>query len=150
MDESRQQVRRLMIAIERIDQAYYRAQRRLGIKDAAFVLFYAIADGGTYSQKQICQEWSLPRTTLNTVVQEYVGKGYLRLAATGHKEKEVVLTPAGRAYVQEILAPVFAAEERVMAAFLHTDLTAQTEAFAQRLEEEFAPIGPIQKGEEDG
>ena len=99
MDENREQVRRLMIAIERIDQAYYQAQRRLGIKDAAFVLFYAIADGGPYSQKQICQEWSLPRTTLNTVVQEDVGKGYLRLAATGHKEKAVVLTPAGRAYV---------------------------------------------------
>lgn len=150
MDESRQMVRRLMIAVERIDQAYYRAQRRLGIKDAAFVLFYAIADGQPYSQKQICQEWSLPRTTLNTVVQEYVGKGYLRLNPTGHKEKELVLTAAGRAYVQEILAPVFAAEERVMASFLHTDLTAQTEAFAQQLEEEFAQIGPIRKGENDG
>ena len=79
-----------MIAIDQIDEAYYKALRTLGIKENAFVLFYAIADGRAYSQKRICEEWSVPRTTLNTIVQEYVGKGYIRLVGTGHKEKQII------------------------------------------------------------
>ena len=89
MQANREKIRRLMIAIDQIDEAYYKALRTLGIKENAFVLFYAIADGRAYSQKRICEEWSVPRTTLNTTVQEYVGKGYIRLVGTGHKEKEI-------------------------------------------------------------
>ena len=71
-------------------QAYYKVLRTLGIKDNAFVLFYAIADGKSYSQKGICDEWSIPRTTLNTIVQKYIEKEYIHLVSTGHKEKEIV------------------------------------------------------------
>ena len=92
MQANREKIRRLMIAIDQIDEAYYKALRTLGIKENAFVLFYAIADGRAYSQKRICEEWSVPRTTLNTIVQEYVGKGYIRLVGTGHKEKQIILT----------------------------------------------------------
>ena len=45
-----------MIAIDQIDEAYYKVLRTLGIKDNAFVLFYAVADGKPYSQKRICDE----------------------------------------------------------------------------------------------
>ena len=70
MQANREKIRRLMIAIDQIDEAYYKALRTLGIKENAFVLFYAIADGRDYSQKRICEECSVPRTTLKTIVQE--------------------------------------------------------------------------------
>lgn len=140
MQSNRERIRRLMIAIDQIDQAYYRALKTLGIKDNAFVLFYAIADGEVYSQKRICEEWSVPRTTLNTIVQEYVGKGYLRLVSTGHKEKELVLTEAGKAFAQEILTPIFAAEERAIQPLLQTGLVEQTEELAERIKREFHQI----------
>lgn len=140
MPSNREKIRRLMIAIEQLDQAYYKVLRTLGIKENAFVLFYAIADGKPYSQKRLCDEWAVPRTTLNTIVQEYVEKGYIRLVSTGHKEKEIVLTDAGKAFADEILTPIFAAEERAIAPFLNTMFVEQTEELANRIQSEFHQI----------
>lgn len=145
MQSTREKIRRLMIAIDKIDEAYYKALRTLGIKDNAFVLFYAIADGKSYSQKRICDEWSVPRTTLNTIVQEYVEKGYIRLLSTGHKEKEIVLTHKGKVFAEEILTPIFAAEEKAIKPFLKTMFVEQTEELAERLKNEFEQI-PKGKG----
>ena len=129
-----------MIAIDQIDQAYYRALRTLGIKANDFVLFYAIADGQPYSQKRICDEWSVPRTTLNTIVQEYIRKGYIRLISTGHKEKEIILTDTGKAFVKEVLTPIFSAEETAIAPFLNTMFVEQTEELAKKIKAEFNRI----------
>lgn len=140
MQLNREKIRRLMIAIDQIDEAYYKVLRTLRIKDNAFVLFYAIADGKSYSQKKICDEWSIPRTTLNTIVQEYVQKGYIRLVSTGHKEKEIVLTDAGKAFTEEILTPIFEAEEKAIEPFLKTMFVEQTEELAKRIKSEFHQI----------
>lgn len=140
MQSNREKIRRLMIAIDKIDESYYKVLRTLGIKDNAFVLFYAIADGKPYSQKKICDEWSVPRTTLNTIVQKYVEKGYIHLVSTGHKEKEIVLTDAGKAFAEEILTPIFVAEEKAIEPFLKTMFVEQTEGLAKRINSEFNQI----------
>ncbi len=140
MQSNREKIRRLMIAIDQIDEAYYKVLRKLHIKDNAFVLFYAISDGKSYSQKRICDEWSIPRTTLNTIVQEYIEKGYICLASTGHKEKEIVLTDIGKAFAEEILTPIFIAEEKALAPFLKTTFVEQTEDLAERIQIEFNQI----------
>lgn len=140
MQSNREKIRRLMMAIDQIDEAYYKVLRRLGIKDNAFVLFYAIADGRAYSQKRICDEWSVPRTTLNTIVKEYIGRGYIRLVSTGHKEKEIVLTEEGKAFAEEILTPIFMAEEKGIKPFLQTTLVEQMEDLAEGIKREFNKI----------
>lgn len=140
MQADREKIQRLMIAIDQIDEAYYQVLRTLGIKDNAFVLFYAIADGKSYSQKRLSEEWSVPRTTLNTIVQKYIGKGYIRLVSTGHKEKEIVLTDAGKSFAEEILTPIFAAEEKAIEPFLRTQFVEQTEVLAERIKAEFQQI----------
>lgn len=140
MQSNREKVRRLMIAIDKIDQAYYEILRTLGIKENAFVLFYAIADGKPYSQKSICDEWSVPKTTLNTIVQEYIRKGYIRLVSTGHKEKEIVLTDTGKSFVKEVLSPIFLAEEKAIEPFLKTMYIEETEDFAKRITTQFKLI----------
>lgn len=134
------ELRRMMMAIGRIDEAYFRSVRALGMTDHLFVLFYAVADGAAHSQKQICQAWSVPRTTLNTVVQACVKKGYLRLVPGKGREKELVLTDAGRAFADAALAPVFEAESRAYAP-ADAGLAERLEAFAGRLERAFDRIG---------
>ena len=53
---------------------------------------------------------------MNTIVREYVQAGYARLVPGDRgKEREVVLTQAGRDYALPILRPLYAAEERAMA-----------------------------------
>lgn len=133
---NREKIRRLMIAVDKIDEAYYKTLKTLGIKDNAFVLFYAIADGKHYSQKNICDEWSIPRTTLNTIVQEYVMKKYIKLVSTGHKEKEIILTETGKNFIKEILTPIFKAEEKAIEPFLQTKMIEQMENFAENITNE--------------
>lgn len=137
MADSRTKIHRLMIAVNRIDELYYRLLRTLSVKDNTFVLLYAISDGRSHTQKQICDEWLIPRTTLNTVVNECVQAGYIRLVARGNKEKEIVLTDSGKEFACSILTPIFAAEERAMEPFLEQGLVEQLESFTERLDGEF-------------
>lgn len=140
MEKNRNEIRRMMIAVNRIDELYYRALRTLGIKDNTFVLFYAISDGKSYSQKQICDEWLIPRTTLNTVVRQCVKDGYVELISSGHKEKKIVLTDKGKILAKKILSPIFEAEENAIKPFEETSLVEQLESFTERLKTEFQQI----------
>ena len=65
-----------MIAVNKIDGLYYFAAKKLGLKANSLALLYALDDGQPHSQKRICEEWLIPRTTINTVVKECVAKGF--------------------------------------------------------------------------
>ncbi len=110
MEPTNEEARRLMVAIDRLDEVYYDIRHRSGMKDSLFVLMYALADGVPRSQKQICEEWHIPRSTLNTVVLEQVEAGTITTTATGHKEKLLSLTSKGRGYVRSRLGALFDAE----------------------------------------
>lgn len=138
--DMREEIRRMMVAVNRVDEAYFKAIRQLGLKGNFFVLFYAIADGRLYSQKEICDEWSLSRTTLNSIVNECVAKGLVALVPRGNKEKDVVLTDEGRKIVDEIFTPLFAAEAKALEPLIAGGLTAQIELMAKRLEDAFAGL----------
>lgn len=142
METNRDKIRRLMIIVNRIDELYNHALRTLGIKDNTFVLFYAISDGKPYSQKRICDEWFIPRTTLNTIVQECIKAGYIQLVSHGQKEKEIILTERGKAFSESILTPILNAEEKAIEPLAETALVEQLESFTQRLEAEFSQISP--------
>ena len=118
MKDTHEKVRRFMIAFNRIDALYVDSVRTFGVKGNLFVLFYAIADGKAYSQRQICDDWKLPRTTLNTIVRECVKDELVELLPRGNKEKDIHLTPKGRKIADEVFGPIFAAESRVMEPFL--------------------------------
>ena len=79
MEENRQIMRALATAMNRIDQMYCDDVTRIGVKASELWLLYALDDGAPHSQKQICQEWGLPKTTLNTTLKQAEAKGYLTL-----------------------------------------------------------------------
>lgn len=137
MTSAREDIRRFMIALDHIDQLYYQAVRRLGVKGNTFVLLYALADGQPHSQKQICEEWSVPRTTLNTIVQECQELGYLELLPTGGKEKDLRLTDSGQSWAAGILTPILEAEACALPPPLAHSLAIQMETVASALAQEF-------------
>ena len=116
MEKDRELLDRFYVCTNKMDALYYLAARRLGVKENAFALLYALDDGRSHSQKQLSQELLIPKTTVNTIVKEYMDLGYLLLVPSEHsREKEVALTPAGRAYAQSVLQPVYRAEEQALA-----------------------------------
>lgn len=138
MGQSRKKIRRLMIAVNKIDGLYYYAARKLGIKENTLSLLYALSDGREHSQKGICEDWLIPRTTINTVVKECVDAGYVVLTPLGNKEKSVCLTEKGQAFADSILRDVMTAEADAMAETKEEftdEFVAAFEQFAQNLQE---------------
>lgn len=108
-------LRRMMVATEKMDGAYYLYSRKKGAKENVLTLLYALDDGKPHSQQQICRDWLIPKTTVNTNVKELVQEGYATLLPqNGRKEKEIVLTEAGRMYAAEILKYIYAAERNAL------------------------------------
>ena len=139
MAGDRQQIRRLMIAINRIDEMYYGILRVLGVRGAAFVLFYALADGRPASQRKFVRSGPSPRPRSI----RWCRSTFKRVCAAGvHRAQGEAdcAYAAGAALAQRILTPLFCAEENAMEPFLKTGLAGQMECFAQRLEKEFDKI----------
>ena len=135
MDEMKKQLYRTAIALNRIDEIYYHIARKLNVTENMLALLYALGDGESHTQKQISQIWLIPKTTVNTLVQECVTAGYIRLEQQA-REKTVCLTESGRAFADAVLKPLYAAEEAALAA-ASLDLPPALERYADRLQLEF-------------
>lgn len=100
-------------AVYRIDGAYDVFSRSAGISPTMLWVLSAINDGKAHTQSQLCWDWNLPRTTVNTQIKELERLGYvtLRQVPGTRRELYVELTGAGRAYADQVLAPVYEAEE---------------------------------------
>ena len=120
MEENRQIMRALATAMNRIDQMYCDDVTRIGVKASELWLLYALDDGAPHSQKQICQEWGLPKTTLNTTLKQAEAKGYLTLVpiAGKRRERQICLTAAGQASARQVLRPIYGAEDAALQATL--------------------------------
>lgn len=108
-------VRSLFIAMNKMDGAYYFCAKKLGMKHTTLTLLYALSDGKHHSQKQICEDWLLPKTTLNTIVIELVKVGRLTLRREDHtREKTISLTPEGQAYANRMTKSMEDAERQAV------------------------------------
>ena len=139
MRTQRMHLIQLMRALNKIDSQYYRVRCNLNIKESLFVLLYACASGEPLSQKSICDEWYIPRTTLNTTVKEQEAAGHIELVPCGNKQKLVKLTESGRAYAEELLGSLLDAEERV-GGCIDDEIIESLERFGEQLEHEFGKI----------
>ncbi len=111
MEDKNEQIRKIMISINRIDGVYYQWARGIGLKDNMLSLLYALSDGKPYTQKQICDEWLIPKTTINTVIKECVANGYVILHHEPHtREKLIRLTEKGKEYADGIIGNLRLAE----------------------------------------
>lgn len=141
MEESRTFLDRFYICCNKIDGLYYLAARQLGVKENGLALLYTLNDGQIRSQKQLSKELFIPKTTVNTIVKEYMDAGYITLIPSGHsREKSITLTPSGQAYAQKVLQPIYQAEEQAISQTLR-DYSAEfinaIEALAQNMALEF-------------
>lgn len=131
-------IRKLVEATNRIDGSYYLASHRLGCPENEVCFLYALSDGEKYSQKQISQEWLMPKTTVNTVFRSLEDRG-LVTSETNGKEKMIILTEKGKEYSEKLLSPIREAEKVALKKTLESYSAVFIDAcsyFADRLEEE--------------
>lgn len=108
-------IHRMTLAENKIDGVYYYLARHLGINENTLALLYALDDGRPHSQKEICEEWLIPKTTINSIVKKMTAQGYITLQTEPHsREKNLILTEQGRERAEQLLGNIYKAEEKAM------------------------------------
>ncbi len=145
----RETARRLIVALYNIDEIYYLSECKKKLSDAELTVMYALDDGQPHSQREISQEWLVPKTSVNTIVKRWEKDGLLTLTPIPGKRREmhIMLTDAGREYAKSFMSFLYLAEEKALKQTLdkYSDefIDALTffgsslkEAFAEELEKE--------------
>ena len=97
----------------RVNGAYDVFSKSTGIKSNMLWMLSALNDGKKHTQVQLSWDWNYPKTTVNTLVKELEEDGYVQFSPVPGAKREmyVELTESGTAYADEILRPVYEAEE---------------------------------------
>ena len=116
MEQAREKVKQLLKIFYNIDTQYSRAVRRTGYKPNLLMLFYSLDNNKPMSQKQICEDWCIPKTTVNTLIKECEQQGYITFEAVKgqRREKVVILTESGKKYAHQLLSTMYQAEEEAV------------------------------------
>lgn len=143
MHHLRKKARRLNAALYTLDRVYLENEKKAGVKNSEVCLVYALDDGKPHSQKQICIDWEIPSSTLNSIIKQWEKLGYLELRPIPGKRRDmqVVLTETGPAHAKPWLDSIYRAEEQAMSKVLEKysdDFIDAMELFHKELENAFS------------
>lgn len=87
---------------------------KIGSPNLLWIL-YALNDGERHSQKQICVDWDIPRSTANTIIKDLESKHYITLSQIKGERRELLvsLTESGKKYADGILSDLYRREREI-------------------------------------
>lgn len=89
--------------------------KQRGMSYNMFMVLYALDMANPCTQKQISENWMIPKQTVNTIVKDLERRGLLRFEmGQDQKEKQVCFTEEGQAFAKELLEEMYQMEDRVM------------------------------------
>lgn len=136
MNESiRKQCDTLNSAISKVTSFYGMWAKKHGLNYNSLMVLYTMEDKECRTQKDICEKWMLPKTTVNTILAEFKKKGYIAFSSENDdkREKVITLTAIGEAFSAPILKDLHDLEERVLVKMgpeLSRQLISGNEAYA--------------------
>lgn len=104
--------------IKELTGIYHQATSKLKISDNEFWVWYTLlVMDNEYSQQDICDAWSLPKQTVNSIVMNLVKKNFatLEVVPNKHNRKIIRLTEEGKSYGETIIQHIFEAEKHTIA-----------------------------------
>lgn len=135
MGEEKDLMRKLISDTSKMDRLYYLWGKNTGVSENMLTLMYALNDGKIHTQKQICEQFSIPKTTINTIVKELIEKGLIVFEnGKNLKEKKLALTEKGKVYAKEITSELEEIEKIAMKKTLEKYSINFIEAFGYLLE----------------
>ena len=133
-DVTRDLIIRLCLATNVIDACYWKLDHSSGFSGVESCMMYALNDGKSHSQKEISENWLIPKTSLNSAVKKFEKLGYLKLEKIEGKrrEKQISLTEEGKKLADISLKDMYDAETFAMKETLdkYPDLVEALEFFA--------------------
>lgn len=99
----------------RLTGLYGEWAKQHGVSYNRMTVLHALHRGGGCTQKQITEEWLIPKQTVNSIIKDLERNGYVCCEQTaGKKEKRIFCTEAGMTYAENCLKGIYALEERAM------------------------------------
>ncbi|MCL2202961.1 MAG: MarR family transcriptional regulator [Defluviitaleaceae bacterium] len=101
----------------RIDAHYDGYAKKAGLNTASIMVLDCLYRVDfPYTQKALCEKLLLPKQFVNTIVNAFREQGHVALReAKDRRNKEIRLTPSGKAYAQAVVKPLDDAEEEAWA-----------------------------------
>ena len=108
--------RRLTLAIYHIDQSYTYNEKRRRMSRTELNIMYALDDGVPHSQAELCRDWLVPKTTMNTIIRCWEKEGLAVQVPIRGKRREMTirLTDKGKEYVRTYMDPIYSAEAKAL------------------------------------
>lgn len=103
----------LNMSVNQIRGSWVQLAKKYNINYHEMLVLYHVYCNGKCTQKKICEDYLLPKQTVNNIVTALKEAGRIELqAAIGNKkEKVLVLTPAGEDYISTLVASMKSVEE---------------------------------------
>ncbi len=81
-----------------IDAIYDEFAKKYKVKANILWILYSLNDGNEHTQKEISENWSIPKTTLNTLIKELEKDKYIELIPIEGEKRElnIKLTLSGK------------------------------------------------------
>lgn len=96
---------------------YEEWSKEQGLSMNGYLILYSFYDGtDVMTQKSISQKWMIPKQTVNTILKDYMQKGFIEaVSMTEDKRNKVLkLTESGKIYADEIIGKLQEKELFVM------------------------------------
>ncbi len=97
---------------------YRHAASQCGVSENEFWVWYTLLmSEDEYSQQDICEMWSLPKQTINSVITHLREKGFLSLEVVpGTRNRKIIrLSERGKDFGEKIVTRIYEAEQRTLA-----------------------------------
>ena len=102
-----------------IDAIYADFSKKSNVSPTLLWILYALNDGKVHTQKDLCYDWSLPKSTVNTLISELKNNDYITLCPIKGKRREmtILLTSKGKSYADSVLENIYKKEKKVFDTF---------------------------------
>lgn len=111
------QIEAITSTIDRVKHLYVTWSKLRGENYYRASIAYMLYASGAHFQKDMSENYGLPKQTINNVIVSLEKEGYITLTVDkkDKRSKLICLTESGRAYAKEIVEPLMICEERTLA-----------------------------------
>ena len=110
-------IKSITSAVERTDYLYEKWSKLHDENSYVTKIMYMIYVTGLVRQKDIVENYGMPKQTVNTVITGLLKNGYINLTPdkTDKRSKIIELTDSGLEYANSIIKPLLDCEKKVLA-----------------------------------
>lgn len=133
--------------LETVESCYMTVARENNLTYNALMLMLMVDYYDKLTQKQVCDELFLPKSSVHSMLSDLIARGYLKLTAGGNKkEKYIVPTDSGAKFIKKVVSETEQMENGALKSISDTEIAAFTETAKKLAKQMKAEAEHLYKG----